>query len=206
MVAVPNVPGVPTVAFSPVIGAAASLLTGDDLGTYISLFSPQWGVFDSDGNAVVVADIVSDLSHKEEYVICNYPVEDGGFASFNKVQTPYQARVRFAAGGSEAARSALLASIDDVIADLNLYDVVTPEQTYQNANFIRREYRRVAQEGVSLLIVDVVLEEVRVVDDGSSMSSTQQPSGADPTNGGTVQPTTPTATQTSLANTPGSVQ
>ena len=196
MVAVPNVPGVPNVAFDAVVGLATVLLTADGPGVLAIFGTPQWGVY-SNGVPVVVADTVLDLSHRVEHTISDYPQEAGAFASYDKVEEPYQARIRFAAGGNSAARDALLTSIDAIVGDLNLYDVVTPDATYQNANLVRREYRREAQDGVSLLMVDVILEEVRLVGDGTTIGGTQAPSGASQVNDGSVQATPATAAQTS---------
>ena len=195
-VVVPNVPGVPAVAFAPVFGVAAVLLTQDDPSVILSLFSPQWGVF-SDGSPVIVSDIVTDLGFQDTWTISDYPVEQGGFETYDKVSLPYEARVRFVAGGNSAARENLLSSIVAIAGDLNFYDVVTPEQTYNNANILRYEYRRVANDGVSLLIVDVTLQEVRVTTTGNA-DNTAQPSGADQQNNGTTQATTATQTQVAL--------
>ena len=161
----------------------------DDLTTLLGLFAPQWGVF-LDGAPVIIADTVADLEYRQEWTISDYPTEDGAFQSFNKVQVPFQGRVRFLAGGSMAARETLLASIEAIAGDLNLYDIATPERVYVNANVIRYDYRRVAQDGVSLLAVDVSLQEVRLADSGGTFNATQAPSGADQSNNGTVQPVT----------------
>jgi len=46
-------------------------------------------------------------------------------------------------------------------------------------------------------MVDVILEEVRLVGDGSTIGGTQAPSGASQVNDGSVQATPATAAQTS---------
>lgn len=173
------------------------LLDADGVAALGALIGPQWGVF-LDGFPVIVAESCVAFDYKQTASISNYPVERGAFESYNKVRVPYDARVRFGSGGSAAARQALLSSIAAVINDLNLYDVVTPDAIYQSANLIAYSYRQTHREGVGLLLVDVLLEQVRVTTD-ADFTQTQSPSGASPVSGGNVQTQTPTAAQTTAA-------
>ena len=92
----------------------ASLLDDDLIGE-IAPPGSQWGVF-SGGAPVITADTVTSLDYKQEWAISDFPVERGAFESYDKVALPYDARVRFAAGGSAANREALLGSIAAVAA------------------------------------------------------------------------------------------
>lgn len=160
---VPNVPGVPALPRDPYAAAAAlpTLLRADSFGGYGSGLSPSWGIY-LDGQPVVIADIVPGMEFKREWAIADYPVERGGFESYDKVDIPYQPRVTFAAGRTEAARQSLLTSLDAIAGTLTLYDVVTPEVIYSSVNVQHYDYRRHARNGVNLLVVDVWLLEVRV--------------------------------------------
>jgi hypothetical protein len=207
---VPNVPGVPQVAFAPGTEAGLALMSSDGPGVE-SLFAPgQWGIY-LNGLPVVVATSVIGVEFKKEFVISDYPVEGGGFESFDKVQLPYDARVRFAAGGTEANRSALLASVGAIAGTLTLYSVATPEVVYPSATVRHYDYRRTATSGLGLLVVDVWLEEVRQTGSSTGLSSpyngaaTQQPSGADQLSSGTVQPVPPPLQpQDGITSIPGS--
>ena len=193
---IPDVAGVPPIAFNPGI-ALPTLLTSDNLtGYFAGQFGPQWGVF-SNGSSIIAAESVLGVDYKQEWSICNFPVEQGGFESFNKVQLPYQPRVRFAAGENIALRTALLASIAAIAGDLNLYDVVTPDVTYTNVNIEHYDYSRVYDRGNSLLVVDVWLKEIRPagVSGGTNFQNTANPSSASPINGGTVQSQSPTSSE-----------
>ena len=187
--------GLPDLDFGPISVASVAPLLSDAISV-LAAFGPQpWGIY-SDGEPVVIADTVLDLGYSKTYTISDYPIEDGGFASYDKVEQPYEGRVRFASGGSPDVRAALLASIEGIVGDLNLYDVVTPDEVYVNANLTRQEYRRTQSEaGGSLLQVDVTLQEVRILS-GDMTTDTADPASSDQQNGGTVQPTTPTASQT----------
>lgn len=163
-----------------------------------SLFAPgQWGIYQS-GFPVVTANSVTGVEFKKEFVLSDYPVEGGGFESYDKVQLPYDARVRFASSGTEASRTALLSSIASIAGTLDLYSFATPEVVYPNANVRHYDYRRTAVNGVGLLVVDVWLEEVRQAGSGTTGNSspfngaaTQQPSGAAQVPDGNVQPVAP---------------
>ncbi|RUV19963.1 hypothetical protein [Mesorhizobium sp. M7A.F.Ca.MR.245.00.0.0] len=170
------------------------LLTQDAIGLLSGAFSQQpWGIYFG-GVPVIVADNVVEVQYRQQWSISDFPVERGAFESYDKVQIPYDARLRFTAGGSQANRAAMLASIAAVAGDTNLYDVVTPEAVYLSCNFTHYDYSRRANEGMGLLSVDIWLIEVRQAV-SAGMSNTQDPSGASQVNGGTVQTAPATSAQ-----------
>lgn len=189
-----DVPGVPAL-FDPGDAPAAlpALLFSDALNLFSSSLAPQWGIFQG-GAPIVTADSVASFDYKKDWTIGNYPVERGAFASYDKVEMPFDVRFRFATGGSAGDRAALLSSIAAVAGTTDLYDAVTPEQTFSNISIRHYDYKRTAMNGVGLLVIDVWAEEIRQAA-STGMDSTQQPSGADAVNGGTVQPTAPTSSQ-----------
>lgn len=152
-------PGIP--ALPPAVASAFSAivsLVSDIFG--LAPTSPQWGIF-LNGAPVVLADSVVSFDYRQDYSISNYPVEKGSFSSYNKVQRPFYVRIRFAKGGSVGEREAFLSSIQQIIGDTQLYDIVTPEVIYVNANLVHQDYRRSDRGGAGLITVDVGLEEVR---------------------------------------------
>ena len=172
-----------------------TILSGDGVGIFGFDTSSQWGIF-LDGAQVVQADSVRSFAFKQDWPISNYPVEDGGFQSYDKVQLPFEPRVVFQSGGDEANRQALLDSIAAIAGDLNLYDVVTPEAVYTSCNITHYDYERSATNGVGLLKVTVHLEEVRVTaqaqfNSATPLANTVSPTAQDQTNNGTVQPNVP---------------
>lgn len=191
---VPDVDGVPSVNFAPGAGGDIILAAADTarLGPSYGGGAP-WGIY-SGGRPVVRADTVAAFDYKQDWVISDHPLERGAFESYNKVQVPFDIRVVYTAGGSEANRAALLRSIEAIAGTLNLYEVVTPEAVYPSVNVVHYDYRRTALNGVGLLVVSVWCLEVRVTvrdSSGGSFTSPAAPSGAEQINGGTVQPTQP---------------
>lgn len=200
MAAVPNLPGVPALltGYSAVLGTV-SLITSDLIALGL-ISGPQWGIFDEGGNAVVTADTVIDLNFRQDWSIADFPMAGGSFASYNKVITPFDVRLRFVAGGSAANRNALLASIDAIAGDTNLYSVVTPEKTYQNCNVKHQGYARATQNGLGILVADVWLQQIRIAAAATRANNTASPGGAPQVNGGNPQPQAPTPFETSVVD------
>ena len=196
-----NIQGSISNALDSFSGAAAALGggipgLGSDLVPDSAGSGPQWGVFDQDGNAVITADTFVSLEYKQEWPISDYVIEDGGFASYDKIELPFDVRVTFASGGSLANRQALLDSIDAIAYDLNLYDVITPEKTYHGVSCSHYDYSRKATNGVGLIQVTIWFTEIRV-QGTASFTQTATPGAASPAATGAVQTTTPTAPQAS---------
>jgi hypothetical protein len=154
-----SIPGLPSLP-SDIAGVFSEvvLVASDLLG--FGAVSSQWGLF-LNGEPVVIADSVLSIEFTQDFSITNAPVEQGSFASYNKVQRPFETTLRFATGGSIADRQNLINSIAAIIGDTNLYDVVTPEVTYTNLNLVHQNYLRSAERGAGLLTIDVRAQEVR---------------------------------------------
>lgn len=192
---VPNLPGVPPVFRSAASSALTSLLTTDAYSLLTGIFgAPQWGLYFF-GIPVVVADTVTRLGLEKSWQISDYPVENGGFQSYNKVYVPFRNTFRFVAGENSSNRQALLASIEAISGNLLQYDVVTPDAVYSGVNVTGFGYDRSADRGVGLLEVDVHVEEVR--DNAlAAFSNTLDPANAAQVGSGTVQPVTADSTIT----------
>lgn len=144
----------------------------------------------SGATPVVTADNVISFEYKQDWTVADFPIENGGFQSYNKVQNPFIARVRFSTGGSLTQRQALLNSIAAIAGTTQLFDVVTPEQIYTNVNVTHYDYKRTASEGAGLIQVDIWLAQVRI-NTMTTFSQTAAPSGANQINNGVVSPITP---------------
>jgi hypothetical protein len=194
---VPLAPGIPPIRRNPLalINTVSILATN-----LIRLFSttPPWGIY-RNGRKIVTADTVVGFDFKRDWSLTDAPLEGGSFESFNKVEIPYDARVRFASGQSIERRARLLDSIDAIAGDLLQYDVVTPEKTWTSMNVVHVDYRRTVDKGLGLLIVDVWLSQVRLTA-VAAFTQTKSASGANPTNGGTVQTAPATTKQSALSS------
>jgi hypothetical protein len=193
MALLPSIPGAPTL-LRPPAGLPAGLqgvqnravLLFADAKQIISLFGgPKWGLF-LNGKSVAEADSVRSIEFRQDSKLSDYPQQKGAFESYNKVASPFDARLQFTKGGATADRAKFLDAIDKAANSLDLYEVTTPEKVYKSANIQRYDYHRTADSGVGLLTVDLWLIEIReTVSVG--FTNSKQPPGSQLLNAGTVQ-------------------
>jgi hypothetical protein len=198
---VPRAPGVPSVVRK--IGSIESnivMLAADAVAIVRMFAGPQWGIFTKAGAPLIIGDSVMAVDFRKEYRILDFPIEQGSFASYNKVETPFDIRITFASSGKQtllasilsggalgslitgtdpvqANRTAFLKTMADATATLDLVDVITPEATYKGCNITHYDYRREARKGATMILVDVWLQEVRV-----SAKAAANNAGTDPIN------------------------
>mgnify|MGYP000016366097 CR=1 FL=1 len=212
---VPDVAGVPRVArnssnslaagVGSIVGVIGSLTGGFDFidqdgpGVASIVDAPVWGLFNEAGSRVINPDSFLGVEALKEYRISDYPIEEGGFGSYNKVELPFAGKITFAKGGTEGARAQFLQEVDEVIASLELLTLVTPEKNYVSLNITHYDTRRTATNGATMITIELWAEEVRNTVT-ASFSNTQQPESADAVNNGGVQPRTPSpAVQAAIA-------
>lgn len=187
---VPKAAGVPNV-----LRSGAQLLDtltlgylgiGDALADVIGTEPTRWGVFDSNGGKLADYDSVVAIDYRNDSKISDYPVESGGFASYNKVDNPYDVRVTLACGGSDDRRAAFLAAVQSARRALQLFTVLTPDATFQSCNIETLDYTRRITEGANMVYVQLGLREVRQTAN-AAYSTPRDPSGYDPQSKGQIQ-------------------
>ncbi|WP_311271087.1 phage baseplate protein [Sphingobium sp. WCS2017Hpa-17] len=192
----PNVPiatGVPAVMRSAATQVIAGVgLLSTDSSDVSQLAASQWGVFKADGGRALWPDNVVALNYRAEHRIADYPIERGGFESYDKVALPFDATVRMTKGGTIAARVSFLRAIEAIRGDRKLYNVTTPEQTYRNVNVAEVQVDRSQESGAGLIIVDIHLREIRQ-NAKAEFSKSKDPAGVSPYNNGSAQPADPPA-------------
>ena len=187
---VPNAPGVPAMLRNgaKILDALTFGLLGlgDALDSLIGADPVKWGVFDSKGRPVAVADTIISVEYSNGSRVSNYPVEQGAFATYNKVADPYSARVSMACGGTETQRSDFINALDEAANSIDLYTILTPEKSYFKANIERVDWRRTTTGGAGIVIAELYLVEVRETATGQ-FSSPASPSAMDAQSQGRVQ-------------------
>jgi len=123
--------------------------------------SDDWGIFDRSGQPIAQPDSVIALEYQAEQRIADYPMEEGGFQSYNKVAVPFSIRLALSKGGSVADRTAFLNVLEDLRASLDLVDVATPEKVYIGVNVTHAGMSRSATQGAGILTVEIMLQEIR---------------------------------------------
>jgi hypothetical protein len=197
---VPNVPGAPQIPRSPDAPTSTTPALADDSTQSVLASSangsPLWGVFDSSGNLAINADSVRNFDWRQEYRIGNYPVQQGSFASYDKVTVPYECAVRVVCTGDIDYRSDFVSQVQGVIASLDLYTIITPEESYQNCNVTRGELSRHERNGAYVIVYDLFFQQIiQVTGQYAATANTanaQQPTAQGVVNNGQVNATTPT--------------
>lgn len=152
--------------------------------------SGVWGLYDDRG-VVVQCDSIFSFDFKADSKITEIPLQNGSFAAYNKVQMPDTQIIRMVKTGSDDVRNNFLSAIDKAKKSTALYSIVTPEKTYLNVNVEGYDYRRTAQDGVSILTVDVRIKEIRQVTPSfitARLTDVKNPAAFSPQSNGLVQP------------------
>lgn len=196
-------------------GLAAFAELGDLVG--IDILNPlasDWMILANNGRVAIKPDTVPKFEFRNEQRVADYPMEQGAFASYNKVATPFQIRMQMVCSGGEYIQKAkqeitdavglsfsrgtmqrgdFLRRLDQMLATTDLFTIVTPDATYPNATMEHYDYRKESNNGATMLIVEAWFREVRLTA-GSTYSSSGLPtvtsnsaSAANPVDVGTAQ-------------------
>jgi len=196
---VPLAPGVPPVfrrADAPGVSATGRALQSDAPGVSATSRT-KWGLYTADGALALEVDSVVSVEPHRESRLSDYPTEQGGFQSYNKVQTPAETRLTVTKGGRDADRQAFLAKLDGMVTGLDLFAVVMPDGTLPNRSVVRYDYARHQDRGATLLTVEIGLTQVRQTA-SSAFADSKAASGTGAAQGGPVQAQPATVTQTPL--------
>lgn len=221
---VPNSAGVPQVLRRLPSAPPTIIATAAGLASLVRAFisQSQWGIFEhveptkgeatiqSDGTTqlpavvvvakrlpVVTPDSYLDFDYNQEWSVSTAPTQQGGFADYNRVASPFEVKLRMFKGGTLSSRKEFLQQIED-LGTTKLYDIFTPEKTYLRCNFIRSEISRRGEKGAyQLSMVDVFFREIREVVPTYTKTVIAAPvnvSAAQQQNNGTQQGAATTAT------------
>lgn len=204
---VPNLPGIPPMLRATLSGISNVQGVVAGIQNSIQFFQgaqplPPWGIFDSDFKSVLDVDSMAAFTNRKEANLLDSPVQEGGFATYNKVQVPSSTSVRIRKGGSLSDRANLIRQLDALQASMALYTIVTPEKTYVGVNCERYELLR-QDEGDAFFLghVELFFREIRIVaatftttQVGANTGNAQSPAAQVPANQGVQQPVVPTAT------------
>lgn len=225
---IPTAAGVPALLGQSVangVRAAASVTLGSVLDdALITNAAGQWGIFTGSGQCVLSAAHVLSVEAESRYHIATAPLEDGGFVSYSKVATPRTHRVQMVCDGSELGlgssltgvfmptaladlggagalyvRKAFFETLSQIEADLTLYAVLTPERKYSNVNITGHRWLRNSRHGITMPVVEITLQEVRLAQT-PLYTNTSQPQGQAMVCGGMVpaQSSVSSATQSNM--------
>lgn len=164
---------VPTTGFSLPSGPTTPFIGPDavqmDLATIAPPLAQQWGVYDLVGNPVFSTvgfsnsqgniDSFVSLNYDNNAKVSTFPVEQGSFASYNKTGTPYSPKIGVIVSG-QTRITALMELLEVELNTINLYQIITPERTYQSVTLDKYSYARTQKAGKNLLHVTMTFMQV----------------------------------------------
>jgi hypothetical protein len=124
----------------------------------------EWTLLDESGGTAVAFTSFVDLDCRSEGQALSYPVELGGFANYNKVESPLNIRVTLAAQGDDSDFDYMLMQLEDYKKQAVKLVVETPSSFYPGMTLETFSYKRARDAGAGMLVVDLSLVEVREVE------------------------------------------
>ena len=89
----------------------------------------RWTINDEDsGDPVLEFDAFIALDYAQDAKVPQQPIEQGSFAAYNKVGTPYMVKVTLARHGSAGTLKTFCDALEELAASTRLVSVVTPER------------------------------------------------------------------------------
>lgn len=173
--------------------------------------SSDWMILDNATNAIVITpDTVPKFEFRNEVRVSDFPVQAGAFASYNSVQMPFEINMTLVCsglnffqqaanaiglniGGQFMQKNDFLDKLSSMLYGIDLFHIVTPDETYANAKLEHFDYRRETNRGASVLYVDCRFREIRQVGTANSsinglpFVNTNSPGASNPINNGIVQ-------------------
>jgi hypothetical protein len=131
---------------------------------YAPLFSFAYGIFDpGTQDAVFDYDSFVDCKVEGKMKVSDFPVEEGAFATYNKVRHPYVIKVRLAITDYLLRRNAFLHALDTVMKSTRLMDISTQNGVYLNLTLDAYSYSLTKEGGVGKILAELSFIEVRTV-------------------------------------------
>lgn len=145
-----------------------------------------WGVYAPNGRPIANYDSFIGMDYRNDSRLSDYPIEQGAFATYNKVANPYTVQVTLACGGDINRRAEFQAALRSAQASLTLYTVVAEDGTFENCNLMSIDWGRTQQNGATIINAFCEFREVRQRGT-TAFSSTAEPQGADTLDQGQIQ-------------------
>ena len=127
------------------------------------MIGAEWTILDEQGQTAITLDSFLDIDARNEGQALSYPVEEGSFANYNKVQNPADIRVNLAKQGTDADFEAVLAKLAEYQKEAVKLSVVTPADVFESMTLESYSYKRTREAGAGLLAVELHFVEVRKV-------------------------------------------
>lgn len=163
------------------------------------MIKQQWTLLSEGGGQLVQFSSLLDIDILNEGQALSYPVEEGAFMTYNKVQSPLDIRVTLAKMGLPFEFADILKTLDKYQAEALKLSAVTPSAYFDSLTLQSYSHRHESRQNANMLTVELHLVEVREVESQTSnveVSSPKNPTSAGKVNTGKKQAQTGTSTGT----------
>ena len=156
------------------------------------------------GVSLIPFDSLLSYHVRSEGCTVSAPVEQGSFASYNKVQYPGAIEVQIASTGTDDTLQAILSVLHGLQAQARTFHFITPTAEYSHYTLESYDFSMSQKDGLGVLYVTLKLVEIREVipqyTDTKSISENDAANAGDVSalDRGRVQAQAATATQESM--------
>lgn len=137
--------------------------------------APVWTLQNEGGGTAVDFDVFLGIDFSGDNQVAHEPIEQGGFASYNKQNTPKEISVELACTKMYFNQQPVLENIDKLASGVQKLSLVTPSSEYKNLNIESYSYRRTEDAGAGMLVVELKLIEVREVETKKKTTASESP-------------------------------
>lgn len=171
---------------SNVAATAMGFLTGANNNEF-SLVDSETSLSAFDFDALIQFEV------RAEGMVVSSPIEQGSFASYNKVDSPNYIEVQLAKQGTDDVLQAALKTLDELQTTASKVNFVTPVAEYENYTLESYDFSMNQRDGLGVLYIRLHLIEIREVtpqytdSKAISKASAKNPADASTTDRGKTQ-------------------
>lgn len=108
-------------------------------------------------------DALIQFEVRAEGKVVSSPIEQGSFASYNKVDSPNYIEVQLAKQGTDDVLQAALKTLDELQTTASKINFVTPVAEYENYTLESYDFSMSQRDGLGVLYIRLHLVEIREV-------------------------------------------
>lgn len=164
--------------------SAASNLFATATSFSMGANSNEFSIVDSETSlSAFDFDSIIQFEVRAEGKVVSTPIEQGSFASYNKVDSPNDIEVQLAKQGTDDVLQASLKTLDELQTTASKVNFVTPVAEYENYTLESYDFSMSQRDGLGVLYIRLHLIEIREVSpqytDSKSISSSNAKNAAD---------------------------
>ena len=137
--------------------------------------APVWTLQDEGGGTAIDFDVFLSMDFAGQNAVAHEPIEQGGFASYNKQDSPKEITVELASTKMYFNQQPFLEAMDKLASGTQKLSLVTPSSEYKNLNLEGYSYRRTEDAGAGMLAVELKLVEVREIEVKKKTTASESP-------------------------------